>query len=219
MLQTFSPSERHEHAGALTDVLLTGGQEAGERVDGHVPRTAATSIAGTCAHRCRGPRRENIRFYASIYEIPKTELDARIAATLHDCDLVGREADLPGALSTGVRQRLALGTATIHRPDILFLDEPTSGLDPVARRAFWDLLYELAAGGVTLFVTTHYMEEASNCTRLAFMYRGRIIADGTPAEIRTATLPRDPDGTYLGLPPGAEPTMEDVFVHLVTTRR
>ncbi len=88
----------------------------------------------------------------------------------------------------GWRQRLALGAATIHDPQLLFLDEPTAGVDPVARRQFWDLLYDLASRGVTLFVTTHYMDEAAHCNRLAFIYRGRIIADGSPAEIRTRHL-------------------------------
>jgi ABC-2 type transport system ATP-binding protein len=99
---------------------------------------------------------------------------------------------------------LALGVATIHQPELLFLDEPTSGVDPVARRQFWDLLYEMSGAGVTLFVTTHYMEEATNCTRLAFMYRGKVIADGSPRELREAHA----DG-------GPLPSLEDVFVQLV----
>ena len=103
-------------------------------------------------------------------------------------DLVGRENELTANLSVGWKQRLALGTATIHEPELLFLDEPTSGVDPVARRQFWDLLYDLAGRGVTLFVTTHYMDEATHCNRLAFMYRGRLIADGSPAEMRPKYL-------------------------------
>jgi len=130
---------------------------------------------------------ENLRFYAGVYGLGAAVAES-VRETIAVAGLTGREGDLPRTLSTGVRQRLALGAATIHRPEILFLDEPTSGVDPVARREFWDRLYDLAGGGVTLFVTTHYMEEASNCTRLAFMYRGRIIADGTPSEIRTATI-------------------------------
>ena len=106
-------------------------------------------------------------------------------------DLVGRENELTRNLSVGWRQRLALGAATIHEPELLFLDEPTSGVDPVARRQFWDLLYDLANKGVTLFVTTHYMEEASHCHRLAFIYRGRIIASGSPHEIRTECMRRE----------------------------
>jgi ABC-2 type transport system ATP-binding protein len=91
---------------------------------------------------------------------------------------------LTGNLSVGWKQRLALGCATIHEPKLLFLDEPTSGVDPNARRQFWELLYELAHSGVTLFVTTHYMDEASHCNRLAFIYRGTIIAEGTPQEVK-----------------------------------
>lgn len=131
---------------------------------------------------------ENLRFYAGVYGIDGGSISEVVRDTIRVAGLTGREDELPGHLSVGVRQRLALGAATIHHPQILFLDEPTSGVDPVARREFWDRLYALAAGGVTLFVTTHYMEEASNCTRLAFMYRGRIIADGTPSAIRRETI-------------------------------
>ena len=99
-------------------------------------------------------------------------------------DLEGREDELTGNLSVGWKQRLALGCATIHEPKLIFLDEPTSGVDPNARRQFWELLYDLANQGVTLFVTTHYMDEATHCNRLAFIYRGNIIADGTPQEIK-----------------------------------
>ncbi len=130
---------------------------------------------------------ENLRFYAGVYDLAPEVFAARRDYVLRMADLVGREDELTRNLSVGWRQRLALGAATIHEPDLLFLDEPTSGVDPVARRQFWDLLYELAGRGVTLFVTTHYMEEASHCHRLAFIYRGRIVAEGSPHEIR-ATL-------------------------------
>jgi ABC-2 type transport system ATP-binding protein len=99
-------------------------------------------------------------------------------------DLMGREKELTANLSVGWQRRLALGTATIHSPELLFLDEPTSGVDPVARRQFWDLLYDLANRGVTLFVTTHYMEEASHCNQLAIIHGGRLVAEGTPQQIR-----------------------------------
>ena len=114
-------------------------------------------------------------------------------------DLVGREQELTANLSVGWQRRLALGTATIHSPELLFLDEPTSGVDPVARRQFWDLLYELANRGVTLFVTTHYMEEASHCNQLAFIYRGRLVpgaarrrSGGGPAGNRSSRWPLPP---------------------------
>jgi len=127
---------------------------------------------------------ENLKFYAGVYDLPAEKFAAQRQYVLEMADLVGREGELTRNLSVGWRQRLALGAATIHEPELLFLDEPTSGVDPVARRQFWDLLYDLASRGVTLFVTTHYMDEAAHCNRLAFIYRGRIIAEGSPAEIR-----------------------------------
>jgi ABC-2 type transport system ATP-binding protein len=131
---------------------------------------------------------ENLRFYAGVYDLPAEKFASQREYVLRMADLVGRENELTRDLSVGWKQRLALGAATIHEPELLFLDEPTSGVDPVARRQFWDLLYDLAGRGVTLFVTTHYMDEASHCNRLAFIYRGRLIAEGTPHEIRTRTM-------------------------------
>jgi ABC-2 type transport system ATP-binding protein len=128
---------------------------------------------------------ENLRFYAGVYGLSSSQFAERRRYVLEMADLVGREKELTANLSVGWRQRLALGTATIHYPELLFLDEPTSGVDPVARRHFWDLLYDLSSRGVTLFVTTHYMDEASHCDRLAFIYRGRLIAQGSPQEIRS----------------------------------
>ena len=127
---------------------------------------------------------ENLKFYAGVYDLTAEQFARQREYILKMADLTGREDELTSNLSVGWRQRLALGAATIHEPELLFLDEPTSGVDPVARRQFWDLLYELAGRGVTLFVTTHYMDEAAHCNRLAFIYRGRIIAAGSPAEIR-----------------------------------
>ena len=129
---------------------------------------------------------ENLRFYAGIYGLSDEKFAERRAYILRMADLEGREDELTGNLSVGWKQRLALGCATIHEPRLIFLDEPTSGVDPNARRQFWELLYELANTGVTLFVTTHYMDEATHCNRLAFIYRGDIIADGTPQEIKAS---------------------------------
>jgi len=129
---------------------------------------------------------ENLRFYAGIYGLSDAKFAERRAYILRMADLEGREDELTGNLSVGWKQRLALGCATIHEPKLIFLDEPTSGVDPNARRQFWELLYELANSGVTLFVTTHYMDEATHCNRLAFIYRGDIIADGTPQEIKAS---------------------------------
>jgi ABC-2 type transport system ATP-binding protein len=128
---------------------------------------------------------ENLRFYAGVYDVSRERFEARRRYVLEMADLVGRENELTANLSVGWKQRLALGAATIHEPELLFLDEPTSGVDPVARSHFWDLLYELSDAGVTLFVTTHYMDEATHCHRLGFIYDGRIIAEGTPHQIRT----------------------------------
>jgi ABC-2 type transport system ATP-binding protein len=127
---------------------------------------------------------ENLRFYAGVYGLSAAQYTDQRAYVLQMADLVGREKELTANLSVGWQRRLALGTATIHSPELLFLDEPTSGVDPVARRQFWDLLYDLANRGVTLFVTTHYMEEASHCNQLAFVYGGRLVAEGTPQQIR-----------------------------------
>ncbi|MDR1791452.1 MAG: ABC transporter ATP-binding protein [Propionibacteriaceae bacterium] len=127
---------------------------------------------------------ENLRFYGGVYNLDPDEFAARREYILDMADLRGRESELTANLSVGWRQRLALGAATIHSPELLFLDEPTSGVDPLARRRFWDLLYELAKTGVTLFVTTHYMDEASHCNRLAFINSGRLVAEGTPNELR-----------------------------------
>jgi len=129
---------------------------------------------------------ENLRFYAGVYGLSDEKFVERRAYILRMADLEGREDELTGNLSVGWKQRLALGCATIHEPKLIFLDEPTSGVDPNARRQFWELLYDLANSGVTLFVTTHYMDEATHCNRLAFIYRGDIIADGTPQEIKSA---------------------------------
>ena len=127
---------------------------------------------------------ENLKFYGGIYGLSAEKLAERREYILDMADLRGREKELTGNLSVGWKQRLALGCATIHEPKLIFLDEPTSGVDPTARRQFWELLYELASGGVTLFVTTHYMDEATHCNRLAFIYRGNIIAEGTPQEVK-----------------------------------
>jgi ABC-2 type transport system ATP-binding protein len=131
---------------------------------------------------------ENLRFFAGLYDVPKDVLGERIHWALEMSGLRDREDALTGTLPGGWKQRLALGCAVLHKPPILFLDEPTSGVDPVSRRKFWDLIYQMAAEGVTVFVTTHYMEEAEYCNRLALIYRGKIVALGTPTELKQRSM-------------------------------
>ena len=127
---------------------------------------------------------ENLNFYGRTYGVKNQRLRERKAYILGMAGLEGRERELTKNLSGGWKQRLALGTAIIHEPEMVFLDEPTAGVDPISRRAFWDLLYELADGGTTIFVTTHYMDEAEHCQRLAFIHGGRIVARGSPRDIK-----------------------------------
>jgi ABC-2 type transport system ATP-binding protein len=127
---------------------------------------------------------QNLRFYGRSYGLKNDELTQRIEEALQLTDLEGRRHTQTRDLSGGWRQRLALNAAILHRPELVFLDEPTAGVDPVSRRAFWDLLYKLVADGVTVFVTTHYMDEAEHCHRLAFIQQGRLIAQGSPETIK-----------------------------------
>jgi ABC-2 type transport system ATP-binding protein len=131
---------------------------------------------------------ENLEFYASIYQIAPDERRRRIPELIAMAGLAGRERELTRNLSGGWKQRLALGSAIVHRPRMLFLDEPTGGVDPVSRRDFWDLIYALAQDGVTIFVTTHYMDEAERCQRLGFMYDGKLIALGSPDELKRDSM-------------------------------
>jgi ABC-2 type transport system ATP-binding protein len=127
---------------------------------------------------------QNLRFYGRAYGLENDVLRERIQDALHAAGLEGRERTHTRDLSGGWRQRLALGAAILHRPELVFLDEPTAGVDPISRRAFWNLLYRLVAEKVTVFVTTHYMDEAEHCHRLAFIQRGKLIAYGSPEEIK-----------------------------------
>lgn len=131
---------------------------------------------------------ENLNFYGGTYGLQGSRLRERKRFVLEMAGLVGRERELTRHLAGGWKQRLALGAAILHQPRILFLDEPTAGVDPLSRRQFWELLYQLAEEGTTIFVTTHYMDEAEHCHRLAFMHRGNLIAQGTPAEIKTQQM-------------------------------
>ena len=131
---------------------------------------------------------ENLNFYGRTYGVRGKRLRERKEFVLQMAGLEGRERELTRNLSGGWKQRLALGTAIIHEPEMLFLDEPTAGVDPISRRAFWDLLYDLAEAGTTIMVTTHYMDEAEHCQRLAFIQHGRIVAEGSPAGIKETEM-------------------------------
>ena len=143
--------------------------------------------------------RENLEFYAGVYGLIGAERKARIAEQV-DAYILGERFDqLAGTLSGGWKQRLALACATTHRPDLVFLDEPTAGVDPASRRLFWQLIHREVKAGMTVLVTTHYMDEAEQCGQLAFLSRGHLIGVGTPKEITER----------FGLP-----TVEDVFIEL-----
>ena len=131
---------------------------------------------------------ENIDFYGRVYGLSRQELGRRREEIIKMAGLRGREDRLTSSLSGGWRQRLALGCAVVHHPDLVFLDEPTAGVDPVSRREFWDLIYDLARGGTTVFVTTHYMDEAEHCQRVGFIAEGSLVALGTPAELKTKRM-------------------------------
>ncbi|BDV44234.1 ABC transporter ATP-binding protein [Geotalea uraniireducens] len=131
---------------------------------------------------------ENIDFYAGIYKIPGERRRRRKEWVIEMAGLTDHRRARTATLSGGWKQRLALGCAILHEPPIIFLDEPTSGVDPISRRNFWDLIYQLAGQGVTIFVTTHYMDEAEYCDRLALIYRGELIALGTPGELKTEQM-------------------------------
>ena len=150
---------------------------------------------------------ENIDFFSGIYRIPRERKAARKEWAIRMAGLEGHRRSRTAVLSGGWKQRLALGCAVLHEPPVLFLDEPTSGVDPMSRRRFWDLIYEMASAGTTVFVTTHYMDEAEYCGRLGLIYRGGLIALGSPAELKDR-LARGEDAR-------GRPSLEDVFVTLI----
>jgi ABC-2 type transport system ATP-binding protein len=131
---------------------------------------------------------ENLRFFGGIYSVPRDQLPERMRFAVDMAGLAGREDALVGTLAGGWQQRLALGCAVLHRPPILFLDEPTSGVEPASRRRFWDLIHSLANDGVTVLVSTHYMDEAEYCHRAALINHGRLIAIGSPATLKRTAI-------------------------------
>jgi ABC-2 type transport system ATP-binding protein len=152
---------------------------------------------------------ENLSFLAAVHTLPRAGVRARIAEVLERYWLEDLRDQLAGTLSGGQKQRLALAATVLHKPNLLFLDEPTSAVDPQSRREFWDSLFELADAGTTLLVSTHYMDEAERCTRLAILDHGRIVADGSPRELTSAlpgrtllvdtTRPRDAQRALSGM--------------------
>jgi ABC-2 type transport system ATP-binding protein len=132
---------------------------------------------------------ENIEFYGGIYQVPREKRRQRYEWALKMAGLADKRDMITGSLAVGWKQRLALGCALLHEPKLLFLDEPTSGVDPRSRREFWELIGEIAEGGTTVFVTTHYMDEAEHCDRLGLIYRARLITIGTPDELKFGSMP------------------------------
>jgi len=133
---------------------------------------------------------ENLQFFAGVYNVRGVQRRTRIAWALEMAGLRGREQMRTAELAGGWRQRLALGCAVLHEPPILFLDEPTSGVDPASRRNFWDMIGELSSRGITVFVTTHYMDEAEHCNQIALIYGGRVVASGSPATLKRTYMTR-----------------------------
>ena len=149
---------------------------------------------------------ENIRLYGGIYGLSRREILRRAGARLRRLDFRRESRTLVGALPLGWKQKLAFSVATLHRPEVVFLDEPTGGVDPVTRRQFWELIYEAAAGGMTVFVTTHYMDEAEYCSRVSIMVDGRIRALGAPAELKREFAAESMDEVFRTLARGAKRT-------------
>ena len=143
---------------------------------------------------------ENLTFYGGVYGLERSAIESRSSELISRLGLNANRNALTASLPLGFKQRLALGCAVLHGPRILFLDEPTGGVDPVARREFWNLIYELADQGSTIFVTTHYMDEAEYCGRVSIMDQGKIISIGAPEELKRQT--------------GAD-TMQDVFLRVI----
>lgn len=170
---------------------------------------------------------ENIDFYSGVYRIPSEKKKQRKDWVLEMAGLTEHRHSRAAILSGGWKQRLALGCAILHEPPIIFLDEPTSGVDPISRRQFWDLIYELSGRGVTIFVTTHYMDEAEYCDRIALIYRGELTAIGSPQELKTQLMqdqvlevvsdrPQDTMGTIEQLPGIKEVALFGKGLHVVT---
>ena len=148
--------------------------------------------------------RENMRLYASIYGLSKQETDERSTQLLSRLNFLSERNTLVGSLPLGWKQKLSFAVGTIHRPEIVFLDEPTGGVDPITRRQFWELIYEAAADGTTIFVTTHYMDEAEYCSRVSIMVDGKIAALDTPTRLKQQFAAKSMDEVFHTLARGAQ---------------
>lgn len=170
---------------------------------------------------------ENLRFYGGVYGLDRARQAARTEWVLAMAGLQNHRDARTGVLPAGWKQRLSLGCAILHEPPVIFLDEPTSGVDPISRRRFWELIHDMAGKGVTVFVTTHYMDEAEYCDRLALIYRGELVAVGTPGSLKTQVMredvveivcdrPQDAMGLVEGLPMIREAALFGRGLHVVT---
>ncbi len=186
-------------AGKTTTIRMLCGlllpTEGSGRVSGYDIRTQSQSIRGIIGYMSQKfslytdlSVAENIRFYGGVYGMSREEIEERLPQILELSGLRGRENELTANLAGGFRQRLALGCAIIHSPQIIFLDEPTAGVDPISRRDFWDLIYNLSEEGVTILVTTHFMDEAEHCHTVALIHEGHLIAIGSPEELKRQHL-------------------------------
>ena len=147
---------------------------------------------------------ENIRLFAGIYGLSKAETERRAAEALERLNFTSERNTLVGSLPLGWKQKLSFAIATIHRPEVVFLDEPTGGVDPITRRQFWEMIYEAADGGTTIFVTTHYMDEAEYCTRVSIMVDGEVRALDTPARLKKQYATESMDEVFRILARGAK---------------
>lgn len=147
---------------------------------------------------------ENIRFFAGIYGLSKSETKERAQRILEQLHFTSERNTLVGALPLGWKQKLSFAVATIHQPEIVFLDEPTGGVDPITRRQFWEMIYEAAHAGTTIFVTTHYMDEAEYCSRVSIMVDGKVCALDTPSQLKRAFAATSMDEVFRQLARGAK---------------
>jgi ABC-2 type transport system ATP-binding protein len=186
-------------AGKTTTIRMLLGllkiTEGSARVLGYDPSTEAKAMQARVGYMSQLftlyndlTARENIRFYGQAYGLSRDELQQRQAEIIEMAGLQGRESELTANLSGGWKQRLALGCAIVHRPQVLFLDEPTAGVDPISRREFWGLIYAMAKKGVTILVTTHYMDEAELCQRVGFISEGQLVALDAPDQLKQTQM-------------------------------